>query len=117
MYVQVPIFKLNHLSNPLHGALLVIVVLLLLGGNSTRAYKTLLEALKIPGQSLFVIQRMLILLFVFLLKLEINMAFCLFVPFCILVISSQDCILLVGCSRVESKHQRPPHAELGKGCA
>lgn len=78
--VQVPIFKLNYLSNALHRALLVILALPLLGGNSTRAYKTLLEALKIPGQSLFVIQRMLILLFVFPLKLEINMAFCLFVP-------------------------------------
>lgn len=94
MDVQVPIFKLNHLSHRLHGALPVVIMLHLLGGNSTRAYKTLLEALEIPGQSLFVIQRMLILLFVFLLKLEINMAFfCLFFHFGILVSSSQDCIL------------------------
>lgn len=108
MYMQGPIFKLNHLSKPLHGALLVIIMLPLLGGNSTRAYKTLLEALKIPGQSLFVIQRMLRLLFVLLLKLEINMAFCLFVHFCILVSSSQGCILLVGCCRAESKHPKTP---------
>lgn len=46
---EVPIFKLNHLSNHLHGALLVINVPSLLGGNSRRAYKTLLEALKIPS--------------------------------------------------------------------
>ena len=96
------ILKLNLLPRRLHGVLPVINVLHSTGIKFHESLqKTLLEALKIPSRFIICHSANVNIFFVFLLKLEINMAFCLFLHFCTLVSSSQERILLVGCCRAK----------------
>lgn len=68
-------------------------------------YKSLLDALKSSSHFIICHSATVNITSVFLVKLEINMAFCLFLHFCTLVSSSQECSLLAGCCSAKEKAQ------------